>query len=151
MFKTWLKYFPPFFFNYMHENEMFLSHHQTYWVIVIMVYDIDMPWMLMDKLHELQNYNWTQLQFCQNNSFSITMQFDYNYIHDVMLTSLIIIHQLKYDMWHYEKFGHKNHYFWNINIYCPLWLLMMVQECDKWHNTSLSHSILVIFWKNYKR
>jgi len=32
------------------------------------------------------------LQLCQNNSFSITMQFHYNYTRDVMLTSLIVIH-----------------------------------------------------------
>jgi hypothetical protein len=33
------------------------------------------------------------------------MQLHYNYTHDVMLMSLIIIHILKYDMWHYEDFG----------------------------------------------
>jgi hypothetical protein len=44
-----------------------------------------------------------QLQFIQNNSFSTTMQFHYNCTHDVMLTSLIVIHLLKFDMWHYEK------------------------------------------------
>jgi hypothetical protein len=46
----------------------------------------------------------TQLQFYQNNMFSITMQFHYNYTHDVMLMSLIVIHLLKYDIWHYEDF-----------------------------------------------
>jgi hypothetical protein len=50
----------------------------------------------------------TQLQFYQNNSFSITMQFHYNYTHDVMLTSLIFIHPLKSNMWHYEKNWTKN-------------------------------------------
>jgi hypothetical protein len=49
----------------------------------------------------------TQLQFNQNNSFSTTIQLHYNYTHDVMLTSLIVIHLLKYDTWHYEDFGHK--------------------------------------------
>jgi hypothetical protein len=51
------------------------------------------------------NYNsiTTQLQLCQNNSFSSTMQLHYNYTHDVMLTSLIIIHLLKFKTWHYEK------------------------------------------------
>ncbi len=33
----------------------------------------------------------TQLQLNQNNSFSIIIQLHYNYTHDVMLTSLIII------------------------------------------------------------
>jgi hypothetical protein len=47
-----------------------------------------------------------QLQFSQN-LFSTTMQFHYNYTHDVILTSLIVIHLLKSNMWHYEKFGHK--------------------------------------------
>jgi hypothetical protein len=46
----------------------------------------------------------TQLQLSQNNSFSTTRQLHYNYTHDVMLTSLIVIHILKYDMWHYEGF-----------------------------------------------
>jgi hypothetical protein len=46
----------------------------------------------------------TQLQLCQNNSFSIIMQFHYNYTHDVMLASLIVIHLLQSDMWHYEDF-----------------------------------------------
>jgi hypothetical protein len=45
-----------------------------------------------------------QLQLCQNNSFSTTMQLYYNYTHDVMLMSLIIIHLLQFDMWHYEDF-----------------------------------------------
>ncbi len=38
---------------------------------------------------------------------STTMQFHYNCTHDVMLISLIVIHSLKFDIWHYEKFGHK--------------------------------------------
>jgi len=46
-----------------------------------------------------------QLQLCQNNSFSITMQLHYNYTHDVMLTSLIVIHLSKFNMWCQ---GHKN-------------------------------------------
>jgi hypothetical protein len=40
-----------------------------------------------------------QLQFCHNNSFSITMQLHYNYTHDIMLTSLIVIHLSKFNMW----------------------------------------------------
>jgi len=64
----------------------------------------------MDKLHELQLTIYTvqlipiQLQFYQNNSFSTIMQFHYKCTHDVMLTSLTIIHPLKFGMWHYEKF-----------------------------------------------
>ncbi len=45
-----------------------------------------------------------QLQLSQNNSFSTIMQLHYNYIHDVILTSLIVIHILKFNMWHYEDF-----------------------------------------------
>jgi hypothetical protein len=48
----------------------------------------------------------TRLQFNQNNSFSTTIQLHYNYTHDVMLKSLIIIHLLKSNTWHYENFGH---------------------------------------------
>jgi hypothetical protein len=33
-----------------------------------------------------------QLQFNQNNSFSTTIQLHYNYTHDVMLMSLIVIY-----------------------------------------------------------
>jgi hypothetical protein len=44
----------------------------------------------------------TQLQISQNNLFSPTMQLHYNSTHDVMLTSLIVIHLLKSNMWHYE-------------------------------------------------
>jgi hypothetical protein len=52
-----------------------------------------------------------QLQLCQNNSFSTTMQLQYNYTHDVMLMSLIVIHLLKFDMWHCEKKLDKNIFF----------------------------------------
>jgi hypothetical protein len=34
----------------------------------------------------------TQLQFNQNNSFSTTIQLHYDYTHDVMMMSLIVIH-----------------------------------------------------------
>jgi len=60
-----------------------------------------MSWMLIDKLHELQLIIYMmqliaiQLQLYQNNSFSTIMQFQYNYTHDVILTSLIVIHLLK--------------------------------------------------------
>jgi hypothetical protein len=36
----------------------------------------------------------SQLQLYQNNSFSTTMQLYYNCIHDVMMMSLIVIHQI---------------------------------------------------------
>jgi hypothetical protein len=32
------------------------------------------------------------------------MQLHYNYTHDVILMSLIVIHLLKSNMWHYERF-----------------------------------------------
>jgi len=58
------------------------------------------------RMYGVTHYNSivTQLQLNQNKSFSTTMQLHYNCIHDVMLTSLIIIHILKYDIWHYEDF-----------------------------------------------
>jgi hypothetical protein len=46
----------------------------------------------------------TQLQLYQNKSFSTTMHLHNNYTHDVMLTSLIVIHPLKSNTWHYENF-----------------------------------------------
>jgi hypothetical protein len=38
-----------------------------------------------------------QLQLYQNNSFSTTMQLHYDFTHDIMLMSLIVIHLLKFD------------------------------------------------------
>jgi len=71
----------------------------------------------------------TQLQFNQNNSFSTTIQLHYNYTHDVMLTSLIVIHLLKFNTWHYEKnWTLKN--FQNIDLHRSLWLLTIVQDYD---------------------
>jgi hypothetical protein len=87
-----------------------------------------------------------QLQIIQNNPFSITMQFHYNYTHDVMLMSLIVIHLLKYNMWHYEDFW-TQFFFQNIDLHHPLWLLMMVQDYDMWHNKKLPHGILINFGK----
>jgi hypothetical protein len=46
----------------------------------------------------------TQLQFYQNNQFSTTMPLYYNYTNDAMLTSLVVIHLLKSNMWHYDFF-----------------------------------------------
>jgi hypothetical protein len=45
-----------------------------------------------------------QLQFNQNNSFSTIVKFHYNYTHDVVLMSLIVIHVLESNTWHYEDF-----------------------------------------------
>jgi hypothetical protein len=64
----------------------------------------------MDKLYELYFTVYivqlvaTQLQLSQNNLFSTTMQLHHNYTYDVMMTSLIIIHLLKSNMWHYGNF-----------------------------------------------
>jgi hypothetical protein len=89
----------------------------------------------------------TQLQLSQNNSFSTTMQLCYNCTHDVMLTSLIVIHLLKFDMWYYEDFW--TFFFQNIDFHHPLYLLMMVQNSDMWHNKKLLHNILIAFWNIY--
>jgi hypothetical protein len=88
----------------------------------------------------------TQLQLYQNNTFSTIMQLYYNCTCDVILMSLIVIHLLKFDTWHYEFFWHKNNFFRNIHLHCSLWLWMMVQNCDRWHNKKLLHVILIIFW-----
>jgi hypothetical protein len=47
----------------------------------------------------------TQLQLCQKDSFSFIIQFHYNYTHDVMSMSLIVIYLLTYDTWYYEDFS----------------------------------------------
>jgi hypothetical protein len=89
-----------------------------------------------------------QLRIYPNNSFLTTMQLHYNYTHDVMLASLIVIHALKIYMWHYEDFWtYKFFFFWNIDLHHPLWLLMMVRDYDMWHNKRNSHGILIIYLK----
>jgi hypothetical protein len=45
-----------------------------------------------------------QLQLNQNNSFSSIMQLHHNCTYDAMLMSLIFIHLLKNNTWHYEDF-----------------------------------------------
>jgi hypothetical protein len=45
-----------------------------------------------------------QLQLNKKNSFLTTMQLHYNYRHDVMLASFIIVHLLKFNTRHYEDF-----------------------------------------------
>jgi hypothetical protein len=74
------------------------------------------PWMLMDKLHELKSCNSSYilcntLQLYRNKSFSTTMHLHYNCTHDVMMMSLIVIHLLKSNMWHYDFFWHRNYFF----------------------------------------
>jgi hypothetical protein len=86
------------------------------------------PWMLMDRLHELQSCNSSyiqcnSLQLYQNNSFSTTMQIHYNCPHYDMLMSLVIVHSLKCDTWHYEKIDIKIIFFSNIDLRHSLWLL----------------------------
>jgi hypothetical protein len=49
-------------------------------------------------------YGLIHCNLIKNNLFSTIMQLHYNYTHDVMLISLIVIHLLKFDMWHYEDF-----------------------------------------------
>jgi hypothetical protein len=83
------------------------------------------------------------------------LQLHNNYTHDVMLTSLIVIHPLKSNTLHYEFFWtyihthtHTHIYFLNSNIdlHCPL-LLMMVQNCDTCHNKKFARGILIDFEK----
>ncbi len=45
-----------------------------------------------------------QLQLSQNNSSSTTIQLHCNYTRDVILTSLIVLHLLKSNTWHYKDF-----------------------------------------------
>jgi hypothetical protein len=65
-------------------------------------------WMLLDKLQELQltihtvQLIITQLQLCCNNFFSTTMQFPYDYNHNVMFMSFFF-HPSNFNTWHYEK------------------------------------------------
>ncbi len=58
----------------------------------------------------------TQLQFNPNNSFSIIMQLLYNYTHDVMLTSLIVIHLLNLTHDNVKIFKHKIDFLFEILI-----------------------------------
>jgi hypothetical protein len=76
----------------------------------------------------------TQLQLC------------YNYTHDVILTSLIVIHILKLDIMKF--FGH--------NVFLKYWYALSIMivndgpKYDMWHNNFLPHGILIVFWKNKK-
>jgi len=55
-----------------------------------------------------------QLQLCQNNSFSTTMQFHYNYNHNVMLTMPIFMHPLKFGIM--KILGLKNYFLFEVLI-----------------------------------
>jgi hypothetical protein len=81
----------------------------------------------------------TQLQLCQNHSFSTTMQLHYNYNHNVILTLVIFIHP-SIKIWHmalWKKFDLKK-----FDLHHLLWLLM-VQNYDMWHNLKkIPHGIL---------
>ncbi len=86
-----------------------------------------------------------QLQLNQNNSFSTIIQLHYNCTHNVMLMSLIVINLLNFDAWHYEKnWTWKWFSFQNIDLHYSLWLLMVVRNCDTWHNKKFPHGILII-------
>jgi len=69
-----------------------------------------------------------QLQLSQNNSFWTTMQFHDNYTHDVMLTSLMVIHLLKSNTWHYEDF-------WNVfsKYWSPSSIMIINDGMRLWH------------------
>jgi hypothetical protein len=78
----------------------------------LVTHHIFMLWVLLDKLHKLQELQLTiyimqliviQLHLCCNNCFSTTMQLPYDCNHNVMLTSFFI-HSSKYNTWHYEDF-----------------------------------------------
>jgi hypothetical protein len=69
-----------------------------------------------------------QLQLSQNNSFWTTMQFHDNCTHDVMLTSLMVIHLLKSNTWHYEDF-------WNVFLkyWSPSSIMIINDGMRLWH------------------
>jgi hypothetical protein len=48
-----------------------------------------------------------------------------------MMMSLIVIHILKCNMWHYEFVLTEKLFFQNIDLYRSLLLLMMVQNCTR--------------------
>jgi hypothetical protein len=58
--------------------------------------------VITQYIHSAIHYNSIPTQ--SNDSFSITIQLHYNYIYDVMLMSLIVIHLLKFNKWNYEIF-----------------------------------------------
>jgi hypothetical protein len=92
-------------------------------------------WIVMD-IYNSPYIRCNSLQLNQKNSFSTTILFHYNYTHDVMLMSLIVIHLLKSNTWHYKEFlTFKNQ---NIDLHCPLWCLMTIQDYNMWHNKKIA-------------
>jgi hypothetical protein len=69
-----------------------------------------------------------------------------NSTHDVMLMSLIVIHLLKSNMWHYEDFWTQFFFeYWS-----PSSIMIVNDGPRLWHVTFLlffPHGILIIFWK----
>ncbi len=80
----------------------------------------------------------TQLQFNQNNSFSTIIQFHYNYTHDVMLMSLIVIHLLNSDTWHYEKF-------WTF-FFSKILIFVIHYDYQRWSEVMTCDTIKIVTW-----
>jgi hypothetical protein len=105
------------------------------------------PWVLSDKLQELQLTVYImqliiiQLQFCCNNSFSTTMQLCYDYNHNIMMMSFFI-HPSKFDTWHYEGFSWV---FWKFDIHRPLWLFVL-NGLGLWHMAQSKVAMWHINW-----
>jgi hypothetical protein len=80
----------------------------------------------------------------QNNLFSTTMQLHYNCTYDDIIhyhSSIKIYHMALWRFLDIKFFS-----FQNIVLHHPLWFLMMVWNCDMWHNNFFPHGILIIFW-----
>jgi hypothetical protein len=118
-------------------------------------------WIVEDICNSLYLYNecqWTSCMSCRvathhiygathcNLVKIIHFQLLCKFIITTPIMSLIVIHLLNLTHDIRKQFGHE-FVFQNIDLYCPLWLLMMIQNCDMWHNWKLPHDILIIFWK----
>jgi hypothetical protein len=60
------------------------------------------------------------------------MQLHYNYTHDVMLMSLIVIHLLKSNMWHHENFWTLKIIFF-LKYWSPLFVIIVNNGLKLWH------------------
>jgi hypothetical protein len=78
--------------------------------------------MSCKRCNSLYILDHTLVQLYRNNFFSTTMQFPYDYNHNVMFTSFFI-HSSKFNTWHYEK--NLVIFFWNIDIHHPLWFCIL--------------------------
>ncbi len=100
----------PYRYHYEKKGVLQLALKLKFWIITNTCDSLYLYAMSSNRqLHELQSCNshyiWcNSLQLNQNNSFSTIIQLHYNQTHDVMLTSLIVIHLLKSNTWHYEDF-----------------------------------------------